>query len=135
MNDKDLKLTDVKTPYTLGRTSYVDVLESVYYQSTKRELNRILLRECRCDERLKVQGEGSTWSHIHWVTRGTGTPKDRDEVNKREVCECDGCVCDQDTTGAPSIFKIIRNAEALARMLPTFVGVGVTEGTKIFLIL
>jgi hypothetical protein len=27
---------------------------------------------------------------IHWVTRGTGTPKDRDEVNKREVCECDG---------------------------------------------
>ncbi len=22
---------------------------------------------------------------------GTGTPKDRDEVNKREVCECDGC--------------------------------------------
>jgi hypothetical protein len=27
-------------------------------------------------------------SRIHWVTRGTGTPKDRDEVNKREVCEC-----------------------------------------------
>ena len=31
-------------------------------------------------------------SHIHWVTRGTGTPKDKDEVNKGEVCECDGCV-------------------------------------------
>ncbi len=29
-------------------------------------------------------------THIHWVARGTGTPKDRDEVNKREVCECDG---------------------------------------------
>ena len=29
-------------------------------------------------------------SHIHWVGRGTGTPKDRDEVNKRDVCECDG---------------------------------------------
>jgi hypothetical protein len=26
-------------------------------------------------------------SHIHWVGRGTGTPKDRDEVNRREVCE------------------------------------------------
>jgi hypothetical protein len=25
-------------------------------------------------------------SHIHWVTGGTGTPKDRDEVDKREVC-------------------------------------------------
>jgi hypothetical protein len=24
------------------------------------------------------------------VGRGTGTPKDRDEVNTREVCECDG---------------------------------------------
>ena len=25
----------------------------------------------------------------HWVGRGTGRPKDKDEVNKREVCECD----------------------------------------------
>jgi hypothetical protein len=24
--------------------------------------------------------------HIHRVTRGTGTPKDRDEVKRREVC-------------------------------------------------
>ncbi len=22
--------------------------------------------------------------------RGTGTPKDKEEVNKRKVCECDG---------------------------------------------
>jgi hypothetical protein len=29
---------------------------------------------------------------LHWVGRGTGTPKDRDEVNNREVCECDGRV-------------------------------------------
>ena len=29
-------------------------------------------------------------SHKHWVARGTGTPQDRDEVNKREVSECDG---------------------------------------------
>jgi hypothetical protein len=28
-------------------------------------------------------------SRIHWVARETGTPKDRDEVNKREVCECE----------------------------------------------
>jgi hypothetical protein len=28
----------------------------------------------------------------HWVVWGTGTPKDRDEVNKREVYECDGWV-------------------------------------------
>ncbi len=29
-------------------------------------------------------------SRIHWVTRVTGTPKDRDEVNKREVSKCVG---------------------------------------------
>jgi hypothetical protein len=28
--------------------------------------------------------------HIHWVERGTGTPKDRHEVKRREVGECDG---------------------------------------------
>jgi hypothetical protein len=27
---------------------------------------------------------------LSWVGLGTGTPKDRDEVNKRDVCECDG---------------------------------------------
>jgi hypothetical protein len=26
----------------------------------------------------------------HCVGRGTGTPKDKNEVNKREVYECDG---------------------------------------------
>ena len=51
---------------------------------------------------------------IHWVARETGTPKDRDEVNKREVCECDGCVCDLEAIGAPSIFNVIRSAAALA---------------------
>jgi len=32
----------------------------VYYESIKRELNRKLIYECRCDERLKVKTEGST---------------------------------------------------------------------------
>jgi hypothetical protein len=35
-------------------------------------------------------------THLHWVVRGTGIPKDRDEVNRREVYECDGRVCDVD---------------------------------------
>ena len=45
--------------------------------------------ECRCDERLKTKGEGST-RLTYTVAQGTGTPKDRDEVNRREVRECDG---------------------------------------------
>ncbi len=45
---------------------------------------------------------------VQWVGRGTGTPKDKDEVNKREVCECDGWVCDLDMIGAPSKLSGIR---------------------------
>ena len=44
---------------------------------------------CRCDESLNAKAEGGT-PHIHWVERGNGTPKDRDEVNRRDVCECAG---------------------------------------------
>jgi hypothetical protein len=57
--------------------------EVVYYESMKRELKTRPIYECRCDERLKTKGE-------EWVARGTGTPNDRDEVNRRDVCECDG---------------------------------------------
>ncbi len=53
-------------------------------------------------------------SLIHWVGRGTGTPKDKDEVNKREVCECEGWVWDLDVIGAPSRLRLIRNHAAVA---------------------
>ncbi len=56
----------------------------------------------------------------HWVARGTGTPKDRDDVNRRDVCECDGWVCVLEVIGVPSIFKLVRKAASLARVLPTF---------------
>ena len=32
----------------------------VYYEVIKREINRRLIYECRCDERLKAKAEGST---------------------------------------------------------------------------
>ena len=32
----------------------------IYYESIKRKLNRRLVLECRCDERLKAKAEGST---------------------------------------------------------------------------
>jgi hypothetical protein len=58
-------------------------------------------------------------------------PKDRDEVNRREVSECDGWVCDRDAQGAPSIFKVIRSTEVLTRMLPILdLNCGRTEETK-----
>jgi hypothetical protein len=29
-------------------------------------------------------------THMYWFARGTGTPKDKDEVNECETSECDG---------------------------------------------
>jgi hypothetical protein len=43
----------------------------------------------------------------------------KDDVNKREVCECDGYVCDLEAMGDPSIFNVIHSDVTLARMLPT----------------
>jgi hypothetical protein len=90
----------------------------LYYESIKRGLERRLIYEYRCDERLKTKNEESTllsdtglyrtvkFSEIvvcyetikrelndktrHWVGRGTGTPKDKDEVKRPEVCKCEG---------------------------------------------
>jgi hypothetical protein len=44
---------------------------------------------------------------------GTDTPKDRDEVNKREVCECDGYTCDIDVIGVTFKFRLIHNSADL----------------------
>ncbi len=42
------------------RSSF-DITEIVvYYSAIKRELNRRLIYECQCDERLKSKAEGST---------------------------------------------------------------------------
>ena len=62
------------------------------------------------------------------VRRGTGTPKDRDEVNRREVCECDGCVCDLDVIGSPSRLMLIRKISVFVRVLSTL-GLSCGENT------
>jgi hypothetical protein len=42
-------------------------------------------------------------SHRHWVARQNKLeiPRDKDEVNKREIHECDGRAHDPDTMVAP----------------------------------
>jgi hypothetical protein len=49
------------------------------------------MNEGRYDERLKTRVEESM-SHIHWVPRQKKLeiPRDKDEVNKREIHEYDG---------------------------------------------
>ncbi len=60
-------------------------------------------------------------SHIHWVARQNKLeiPRDKDEVNKREIHECDGWAHDPDTMVAPLTPKPKRKVEALARTPPT----------------
>ena len=57
----------------------------------------------------------------HWVTRQNKleTLKEKDEINKREVHECDGRVRDPDTMVVPPTPKTTRKTEALARAPPT----------------
>ncbi len=58
-----MKFEDVKTPHahTIPRCVYYSSPGFfVYYELIKRELNKRLIFECRCDTRLKSKTEGST---------------------------------------------------------------------------
>ena len=59
--------------------------------------------------------------HIHWVARQNKleTPKEKDEVNKREVHEYDVRTHDPDAMVVPPTPKPTYKAEALARVPPT----------------
>jgi hypothetical protein len=70
----------------------------------------------RC--KTKNQKWGIYMPHRHWVGRGTWTPKDKDEVNRQEVYECEGWVWDLDTIGYPSRLRLIRKSASLTRIFP-----------------
>ncbi len=77
-------------------TPFLDIV--VYYESKEREIKTRPIYECRCDERLKTNTEKSTRLSYtvlfgeleHLKIKTKLTPKDKDEVNRRDVCECDG---------------------------------------------
>jgi hypothetical protein len=87
----------------------------VYYETIKWELNRRLIYEWRCDERLKGKVEGSTWLVYTRLREGLEQLKIETKlINERfPSTEYDGWVCDLDTTGDPSIFKIVRSDTVL----------------------
>jgi hypothetical protein len=43
--------------------------------------------------KTKKKSWGIYTSHLHWVDRGTGTPKDKDEVCRHDVSDCDVWDC------------------------------------------
>ena len=53
--------------------------------------------------------------HIHWVARQNKLeiPKDKDEVNKQDIHDCDGRAHDPDTMVAPLTPKPKRKSEGL----------------------
>jgi len=62
----------------------------IYYNSRKREVQIRPIYECRSDERPKTQVEESTrlvYTVTGFVSRGTGTPKDKDDINRRDRYE------------------------------------------------
>jgi hypothetical protein len=69
---------------------------------------------------------GSSGQVVYFESRnrelkmGTGTPKDKDEVNRRDVWECDGWVCVFEVIDSSSRFELVRKSSTLVRVLTTF---------------
>ena len=97
-----------------------------YEQQITREVKRIHIRVYRTYVRVsvlwktKLYNGGNDTSRIHYVEWGTGIPKDKDEVKRREVWECDGWVCDLETTDTSSMFRVIRRAAVLVNTRSAF---------------
>jgi hypothetical protein len=94
----------------------------VSYESRKRELKIRLMNEGRSEKRLKDNNNKKIELRNLRVSHTLGSrqnkleiPRDKDEVNKREIHECDGRAHDPDTMVAPLTPKPTRKAEALAR--------------------
>ncbi len=87
-----------------------------FYELIKRELKRIHIHGCRCHERLrKAKLRDLHTSHtLGWI------PKNRDEVKKRDVWECEEWVCDREGIGVPSMLRLIHRTVFLLRICPTF---------------
>ena len=72
------------SPFFLIKSNLIAIISPsfIYYEELiKQEIKGIHICGCRCNERLK---DKTDVPRIHWVTLGTGTPKDRDEVNRSE---------------------------------------------------
>ena len=64
-----------------------------YYETINRELNKRLIYECRCDERLKVKVEGSTCLTHTGLNEGLEHLKIETKlINERFASEMGECV-------------------------------------------
>jgi hypothetical protein len=56
----DLETTGAPSIFKVKLQPWQSPIFVVYYEEIKREVNRILIYECRCDKRLRAKAEGST---------------------------------------------------------------------------
>jgi hypothetical protein len=74
MKDKELKLEEIEVSHTLcgyiARPSFLFIIEEI-----KRELKRIHIYGCRCNERLKAKTERSTRLSYNRLRGGLGDLK------------------------------------------------------------
>ena len=68
---------------------YRTTINFVYYESLKREVKTKPIYEFRCDERLQTKVEEFTHLACTLLCAELEHLK-IDEVNRREVCECEG---------------------------------------------
>jgi hypothetical protein len=112
--DWNLKLEDLKVSHTLGGTGEGCLLWNVKERPKDKTYKW-----------MSVRWKTTNWSWGIYTSRmtsvghGTGTPKYRDEVNRRDVSEWDGWVCVLDVIDTPSILRLTRKPATLTRVLPT----------------
>ncbi len=79
-----MRSTSEKSTNTMGENTIQGVrVQGCVLRINKTRSKRRLIYSYRSDERLKTKNQESTGLFvIHRTARGTGTPKDRDEVKK-----------------------------------------------------
>jgi hypothetical protein len=71
--------------------TYIFIKTLFIIKSINREIKTRPIYDCRCDERLEPKyGEFTCLTYTGLVEELEYLTKDRDELNRREVCECDG---------------------------------------------
>ena len=87
----------------------------IYYEQLKREVQRIHISVCRCNERLKVKTDGSK----ELVYTGLSGDVEHITIQTRLTDESFKCVmgeCDLEYICVPSTFSLIHSATSLSRM-------------------
>jgi hypothetical protein len=98
---RSLYLSELPLPCLTAFPTHLSEVSVVYYESIKREVKIKPTYECRCDGRLQTK----RFTLLSYTGLVVELEHLKDEVNKREVCECEGWVWDLDAIGGPRLIR------------------------------